>query len=588
MLFNGEVRRLHLLWFVALTVCAMAQPSYGPQGRRGGGRGRQTIRQTPEPRPAPAELHLDVAVSDSAGRPVSNLTQADFELTVDGNPQTLSSFSFVDKPTPRVVLIIDDTGLSTASVGRLRESLHAFVTTHVGGAEFAILRTLSGVGEHEVLTADPQILGAAIDDIAPDPIATVAGKSRDPFSLAGTLIVTRRALAGLAAFGGRKAVVLISEHLALAREHEAEFSRLANLAAEASAVLYTVDPGESSGGLSLAAATAGLNLNGDLSAALGRIFDDQQGYYLLGYHRADEFFSSSFGRNAPAVLKVQLKKEGMLARSRVSPLGTPPPERDFRARTPLQDLIGAINSPFGGDSIPLQLTALFGNSAARGSSLTVFVWIDAGKLSFTHLLNGRHKAAAEVMVAAYGSTGMSAQQSTAAVNLDLTAEEYSRAQQTGALCDVELLLPNPGVYQVRAAIRDETSGRMGKASQLARVLDFSTGELMLSGIVLKQKEGGDMLSSATRRIFAQGTALTYGYQILNPPATVETVLHLFRGADQIFSGSPQVLPAITLADPKRRPILGEVSLGPNLLPGRYYLEVSVNGKAHEFIDFVVR
>src|SRR5215471_16128494 len=50
-------------------------------------------------------VEVDAYVTDAQGRPVTNLTAADFQILENGKPQTLASFSIVDLPVERTVAL---------------------------------------------------------------------------------------------------------------------------------------------------------------------------------------------------------------------------------------------------------------------------------------------------------------------------------------------------------------------------------------------------------------------------------------------------------------------------------------------------
>src|SRR5579862_601766 len=108
---------------------------------------------------------LDVVVSDSAGKPVSGLTAADFTIAEDGNPQRVRSFdvhdfdfisdslpkhpdslptnTFVNVPSgpergPLYVLLLDVLDMSAADQPVAREQLMRFIRSKPAGTRFAI------------------------------------------------------------------------------------------------------------------------------------------------------------------------------------------------------------------------------------------------------------------------------------------------------------------------------------------------------------------------------------------------------------------------------------------------------------------
>jgi VWFA-related protein len=548
---------------------------------------RGARRPMPAASTVPKALQVDAVVTDVDGHAAPRLTAADFDLSVDGKSMPITSFSFVTPQPRRVILLVDDVGLSRDGVDRVRAALTGFVDGQMqAGDEAALLRTRSGSGVLESLTADKKVLDEAIRQVEYTP-----GEVRDQFVLTAMVTALRSALTGLTMIPGRKAVVLISENLALARQHPERFERMAALTAAASAVFYSVDLGHASTGieldrLMLAGDTGGLNLGPDPAPALARILREQEGYYLLGCE------SEATG---PGRMKVQTKDSRLYTRFRGFPLGKAAKEPDFRSQTTSQDLAIAIYSPFAGDAIRTLVYPTFSYSSALGPQLVIQVWVDLSGLTFTHQLNGIHRASAEVAISVLGDTGTAVVDTTYELAVQMNGEDYPKALQQGWVGQAELRVPSPGVYVVRAAVLDGTSNRMGSAGRVVDVPDVAGGQMTLSGIAIHGK------NPAAHRVFSPGAALNFEYQILNPvnaagkAADLESVVHLYRGTDPVFTGSPQPLPAKNLEDAKIRLIAGELTLGPKLPGGRYWLQVTVSDKdspnarhAQQWVDFEVR
>ena len=130
---------------------------------------------------------------------------------------------------------------------------------------------------------------------------------------------------------------------------------------------------------------------------------------------------------------------------------------------------------------------------------------------------------------------------------------------------VHVPVKKPGAYQVRVVLRDAGSELLGSASQFIKVPDIEKGRLALSGIVLRNEqpeaaapagpdhpEGhqveADPQGTPAVRIFRQGTAITYGYQILNAQADtankaeLDVKTRLFRDGEEVYTGKPTRLP----------------------------------------------
>ena len=560
--------------FLLVAACLSAQPR--------GGR-----RPMPAAPTVPKVLQVDAVVTDAGGRTAPRLTTADFDLSVDGKSKPITSFSFVGGQPRRLIFLVDDTRLSLDGVARVRAALSGLVESQMqAGDEAAVIRTRSRSGILESLTSDKKVLVEAIQQIEFTP-----GEAKDEFVLAGIVTTLREAISGLTIIPGRKAVVLISENVALARRHPERFESMVALTAQASAVFYSVDLKHEAAGagldnLMVTGESGGLNLGPDPAVALARVVRDQEGYYLLGWEG---------GEAGPGLTKVQTRDTGLYTRYRGVPLGEAPHDPGFRSLTSAQALAAVIYSPFRSDAIRAAVYPTFAYSTALGLHIIVQVWVDLSGLTYTHQLDGLHRASAQVAISVLGNAGTPVVDTTHELTLQLTPEDYEKSLRQGWVGQTEMRVPAAGPYLVRVAVLDGTSSRMGSASRLVDVPDVTDGQMILSGIAIHGK------NPAAHRVFAPGSVVNFEYQILNPPtaqgkpADVESLVHLYRGTDAVFTGVPQPLPAKNLENPKVRLIAGELTLGPKLPPGRYWLQVTVSDKgaqkprqAQQWVDFEVR
>jgi VWFA-related protein len=173
----------------------------------------QTPTPTPTVSPKPADkdddvvkisttlIQLDVTVTDSKGKIVTDLKPEDFEVYENGEKQQITNFSFITSlpetkasPTPKpdknavgapippvqirpeqvrrtIALVVDDLGLSFESVHFVRRALKKFVDEQMQPNDFvAIIRTGSGIGALQQFTSDKNLLYAAIEKITWNPL----------------------------------------------------------------------------------------------------------------------------------------------------------------------------------------------------------------------------------------------------------------------------------------------------------------------------------------------------------------------------------------------------------------------------------
>jgi hypothetical protein len=172
----------------------------------------------------------------------------------------------------------------------------------------------------------------------------------------------------------------------------------------------------------------------------------------------------------------------------------------------------------------------------------------------------------------------------------------------------------PGAYQLRTAVRDANSERVGSASQFIEVPDVSKGHLTLSGIVLRANppktagegeggEHGDANENPAVRVFKPGRALIYGYQILNAQVDhgtkkpqVQAQVRLFRDGKPVYQGKQMQLDSSDQPDLKKLVAGGRLQLGSKMEAGDYVLQVIVTDGlakdkykiATQAMDFEVR
>jgi hypothetical protein len=108
--------------------------------------------------------------------------------------------------------------------------------------------------------------------------------------------------------------------------------------------------------------------------------------------------------------------------------------------------------------------------------------------------------------------------------------------------------------------------------------------------------------SAAVRIFKQGQAVLYGYEVLNAHLDsakmpqLEAQTRIFRDGKQVYEGQAMPLSMAGQLDPKRFVAGGSMRLGPQISAGDYVLQVTVTDKlakdkyrqATQWVDFEIQ
>jgi VWFA-related protein len=232
----------------------------------------------------------------------------------------------------------------------------------------------------------------------------------------------------------------------------------------------------------LAERTGGLferNRN-DLGAGIGRIMQDQQGYYLIGY-RPDESQITADGRRRLHNLNVKVKRSGLKVRSRSSYAGVTDEDRRVRPRGRNEQLAAALLSPFASGDVDIQLTSLFGDEPNGGGSyLRSLLHIDAQDLTFKDAPGGGHTAQLEIVAVSFGENGQVVDQLSYPQTVQTMNEaEHKRVLADGLVYILNFPIKKGGAYQLRVVVRDESSERNGSAMQYVEVPDLTKNRIAL-------------------------------------------------------------------------------------------------------------
>ncbi len=212
-------------------------------------------------------IQVDVSVTDKDGKQITDLKPEDFEITENGDKQEITNFSYVavspdvrlqtqnqitanskqiivppvptqlraDQVRRTIVLVVDDIGMSFASMAHVRDTLKKFVAEQMQDGDLvAIIRTSAGISVFQQFTSDKRILRAAIERVKWNPHSGKIGlfepigqtfansettesfdkeneQTRQGMFAAGSLGAMRYVINGMSELPGRKTMIVFSE-----------------------------------------------------------------------------------------------------------------------------------------------------------------------------------------------------------------------------------------------------------------------------------------------------------------------------------------------------------------------------------------
>lgn len=326
----------------------------------------------------------------------------------------------------------------------------------------------------------------------------------------------------------------------------------------------------------IAKQTGGFQVKNSNNFEIARIMQDQSGYYLLGYRPTDETFNRKFHH-----IKAKVNRSGMTLRTRLGFFGVTEDEA-AKTRLTTRDITNlALASPFSAQDVEVGLASFFWNDKTAGSLVRSFVYIDVNDLEFTPV-DGRHQASIELHGVVFGDNGAMIEQLRRGLTISFSDSEYADAVKQGMGLSVDIPVKRAGAFQVRVAIRDRKSSKIGSAGEFVAVPDLKNKRLAVSGIVLGNGSRSDqgVLSNIVARRFVPNSDLEFGFVIFNALQFAKPVMEakLFRDGKVVYSSPEMAIHVAGQPDTDRVVANSKVPLGPDLEPGYYYLQVVITDK----------
>lgn len=555
-----------------------------------------------------------------------------------------------------IVLVVDDLTLSFENTYWVRKAVKKFIDTQMQEGDLvAVIRTSSGIGSLQQFTTDKRQLMAAAEKIkytsavapitlffpsAADRNSKRSKRVREPETArfresvfaAGSLGALNYVIKGMKELPGRKSIMLLSEGLPLffwnnkIPESTGIFSslkRLIDLANRSSVVIYGIDPtglsipGEPTtaffdrdrqDSLRLLSQDTGgfavFNQN-DMNKGMDRVLNDQS-YYLVGYEPDESTFDSKIPKYNQ--VKVTVSRPDAEVRYRRSFMGFSEENIKTTKFSAKERMINALTSPFGLNEITLDLNTLFTSDADQRPLLRSVIHVGPGDLIFSEQPNGKYKAAFDLAAITVGDSGVVVDEIAKEFTVEVDRAEYELINKSGFVYDFTFSLKEAGAYQVRVAIRDHESDKVGSANQFVDIPNFKKGKLLLSSPFLENVSNGDQEDpksvagtwrATASREFRSGTVLKFAYSIFNAKMDASRNAKLtyqpkvFYNGTLIYTGNKMPLTVKDSADYRSLETNGKITLSSAFKPGEYILQLTVTdemrkgskGTADQFIQF---
>ena len=350
----------------------------------------------------------------------------------------------------------------------------------------------------------------------------------------------------------------------------------------------------------------------DLNGGIRKVLDDQS-YYLIAYEPDEETFDVNKRRfNA---LEVKVKRDNVNVRYRSGFFGIEDDKIEKpKNLTPYQQISTALTSPFAVNDIKLNLNTVFGSDAKFNYFINSFLYISINDLKFTDEPNKMKKAVFDVLAMSFGDNGTVVESLSKTYTINLKPESYQKLLNEGFVYNFTFPIKKAGAYQMRVAIRDHATEKVGSASQFVEVPQLDKKRLTLSGMIVEnlsrelydkgenassanpKLKSPDALADTALRSFKRGTVLRYGFEIYNAKSTnLQIKTRVFREGKLIFEGKPKPVETSGQTDAKVKKTGGAINIGEEMETGDYILQVVVTddsakekfNNASQFVQFEV-
>jgi len=348
-----------------------------------------------------------------------------------------------------------------------------------------------------------------------------------------------------------------------------------------------------------------------------------RGYYLITYATPPDTFEKRRGKeDVYRRVKVNVKRSGIMIHTRDGFFGRleSKTKNDIAVDNVRDPLTEAILSPFKQDGININISAGYVKNAEGGYLVRSWIHLNSDdiKIVETDDVGGRISLEALCLISdVNGNVGYQRKVEFTESNINM-----DWIKRHGIRFSMLLPVKKSGPYYVRISIRDAESGITGAAYQFLEIPDIGRKGLALSDIFIitsasdlqwmNSKDTSQWLffpvfqeeeiRSPALRTYKPGDNLLTLTMLYNTDARaidrseIETQTILYKDGREFLRGVSSPITIEKVEDPGSIPLVNGFTVGTNMTPGYYVLQIRVTdkknrnkdeGAASQFIGFTV-
>ena len=345
----------------------------------------------------------------------------------------------------------------------------------------------------------------------------------------------------------------------------------------------------------------------DLTQGIAPAIKETSNYYLLAWKPEPESQKQGRFRNLDVKLvgrddlTVRVRKgffdlDPPAPEAAASKKPDPPPSSTKPATVKLKE---AISAAYPERALPILMSVDYYDIAEKGPTLSTAIQVPGEFLSFGEQPDGKIQAVIDLTGVYFDDKGHVKANFMERIVNTAPSLEATKGYRTDITFTYPTNLP-PGLYQVRAAARDDKCGRVGSAHAWIEIPDLAKKKLAMSSLLLGERtqttlanvsdtnpanvtdtgHSGPVALSASHRFRRDSTLrfLIFAYNTLPSPSDqkpdVAVQVQVIRDDQPVITTALRKISTDGVADLARLPYAAEIPMH-ELLQGRYLLRITL-------------
>ena len=266
-------------------------------------------------------------------------------------------------------------------------------------------------------------------------------------------------------------------------------------------------------------------------------------------------------------------------------------EQEGPTKTAPAKLRQTINAAYPERAFPILMSVDYYDIPEKGATISTAIQLPGEFLSFAEQPDGKIQATVDLTGVYFDEKGTPKASFLERITTTAPSAEAAKAYHADITYTYPATLP-PGLYQVRAAARDDKSGRVGSVHAWVEIPDLTKKQLSMSSVLLGERTQAQLTNvsdpgqvspvslSASHRFKHESTLrfLIFAYNTTPSPGDhkpdVAVQVQVIRDDQPVLTTAVRKIATDGVADLARIPYAAEIPMS-DMQPGRYLLQVSV-------------